>query len=194
VAKLFLVVGLPGAGKTTLAKALAAEHRALRLTPDEWMIPLFADNDAGGKRWILEARLINLAFEALRSDLSVVLDFGFWGRDERTSLRWLARAIGARCEVVYLPVDRQTQLSRIAHRQATTPDQTFPMTEKDVDTWRAQFQAPDHAELRGSHLDDPPPGWPGWAEWAADHWPSLAPGSLAPMSPGPGSPLRPGGC
>jgi predicted kinase len=174
VAKLFLIVGLPGAGKTTRAKALAAECPALRFTPDEWMIPLFGDNDADGKRWVLEGRLINLAFEALRLDTNVVLDYGFWGRNERTSLRWLARAAAAESEVVYLPVDRTTQLSRIAYRQATTPHQTFPMTEADVDTWRTQFQAPDAAELADGHLDDPPPGWPSWPSWAADHWPSLA--------------------
>ena len=37
-ATLLLMVGLPGAGKTTRAKELAAAYRALRLTPDEWMI------------------------------------------------------------------------------------------------------------------------------------------------------------
>ncbi|MFJ3714174.1 MULTISPECIES: hypothetical protein [unclassified Streptomyces] len=31
---------MPGAGKTTRARQLAKEHNALRLTPDEWMIPL----------------------------------------------------------------------------------------------------------------------------------------------------------
>lgn len=41
VATMFLMVGLPGAGKTTRANELAAAHRALRLTPDHWMIPLF---------------------------------------------------------------------------------------------------------------------------------------------------------
>ena len=173
VAKLFLIVGLPGAGKTTLAKALAAERRALRLTPDEWVIALFGGRD-DVRRWVLEARLLSLAFEALRLDTSIVLDFGFWGRDERSALRWLARAAGVECEVVYVAVDRATQLVRIAHRQATTPDQTFPMTEAEVDTWRAQFQAPDQAELGGGLLDDPPAGWPSWPAWAADHWPSLA--------------------
>jgi predicted kinase len=172
VAKLFLIVGLPGAGKTTRAKALAAERRALRLTPDEWVIALFGGRD-DVKRWALEARLLSLAFEALRLDTSIVLDFGLWGRDERSALRWLARAAGVECAVVYVAVDRTTQLARIAHRQATTPDQTFLMTEAEVDTWRAQFQAPDQAELDGGPLDDPPAAWPSWPAWAADHWPGL---------------------
>ena len=41
VATILLMVGLPGAGKTTRAKELAAANRALRLTPDHWMIPMF---------------------------------------------------------------------------------------------------------------------------------------------------------
>jgi hypothetical protein len=74
--------------------------------------------------------------------------------------------------VIYLPVDKDVQLARIAHRQATAPHLTFPMSEADVDQWREQFQIPDAAELCGGEIPGPPAGWPGWAEWAADHWPS----------------------
>jgi predicted kinase len=172
-ATMLLMVGLPGSGKTTRAKELAATHRALRLTPDEWMIPLFGDSMAGGKRFVLEGRLISLALQALRLGTSVVLDYGLWGRDERSALRWLARSAGAASRVVYLPVDRDVQLARIAHRQATTPEQTFSMSEADVDQWREQFQAPDAAELGGGEVPRPPAGWPGWRGWAVDHWPSL---------------------
>jgi predicted kinase len=172
-ATMLLMVGVAGAGKTTRAKELAAVHRALRLTPDEWMIPLFGQPLADGKRFVLEGRLISVALQALRLGLSVVLDYGLWGRDERSALRWLAQSAGAACQVVYLPVDRDVQLARIAHRQATTPEQTFPMSEADVDQWRQQFQVPDAAELGGGEIPVPPAGWPGWPEWAVDHWPSL---------------------
>jgi predicted kinase len=171
-ATLVLMVGLPGAGKTTRAKELAATHHALRLTPDQWMIPLFGDSMADGKRWVLEGRLISVALQALRLGTSVVLDYGLSGRDERSALRWLARSAGAASQVVYLPVDKTIQLARIAHRQETAPHQTFPMTEADVDGWRQQFQVPDAAELDGGEIPAPPAGWPGWPEWAVDHWPS----------------------
>jgi predicted kinase len=105
-ATLVLIAGLPGAGKTTRAKELATANRALRLTPDEWMIPLFGDPMAGGKRFVLEGRLISVALQVLRLETSVVLDYGLWGRDERSALRWLARSAGASCQVVYLPVDK----------------------------------------------------------------------------------------
>ena len=176
VATLFLMVGLPGGGKTATARELAARHPALRLSPDAWMIPLFGQSEAGGKRDVLEGRLIWLALEALRLGTSVILDFGFWSRDERSALRWLARSAGASCQVVYLPVDRDTQLARIRHRQARTPEETFEVTDEEADGFRAQFEAPDGAELAGTDLAGPPPGWPGWGDWAADRWPSLAGG------------------
>ena len=171
-AALFLIVGLPGAGKTERAKTLAAEHAALRLTPDAWMIPLFGDPQPPGKRDVLEGRLIWLALEALRLGTNVVLDFGFWGRDERSSLRWLARSVGASCEVIYLPVDRATQIERIRHRSMRTPHETFVMTEADVDGWRSRFDVPDTVELEGVEIPDPPPGWSDWAAWAAERWPT----------------------
>jgi predicted kinase len=176
-ATMFLMVGLPASGKTTRARELAAAHPAVRLTPDHWQIPLFGNSIGdfqrpGGERWVLEGRLISVALQVLRLETSVVLDYGLSGRDERSALRWLARSAGAACQVVYLPVDRDVQLARIAHRQETAPHQTFPMSEADVDAWRSQFQVPDAAELDGGEIPAPPAGWPGWPEWAADHWPS----------------------
>jgi predicted kinase len=169
---LILMVGLPGAGKTTRAQELATTHAAIRLTPDHWMIPLFDDSMAQGKRFVLEGRLISVALQALRLGTSVVLDYGLWGRDERSALRWLARASGAACRVVYLPIDKEVQLARIAQRQATDPHQTFLMSERDIDQWREQFQIPDAAELDGAAIPEPPVGWPDWLEWAEDHWPT----------------------
>jgi predicted kinase len=175
-ATMLLMVGLPGAGKTTRAKELARAHRALRLTPDEWMISLFDGTQPDGKRDLLEGLLISVALQALRLGTSVVLDFGLWSRDERSALRWLARSAGASCQVIYLPVDQDLQRARIAHRQATAPHQTFPMSDADIGSWREQFEVPDAAELGGGEIPGPPAGWPGWPEWAADRWPSLEAG------------------
>ena len=41
----YLIVGLPGAGKTSRAKELESSASALRLTPDEWQIMLFGDQN-----------------------------------------------------------------------------------------------------------------------------------------------------
>jgi len=64
---------------------LAAAHKALRLTRslDDRAV---RGSDAGGQRWVLEGRLISVALQALRLGTSVVLDYGLWGRDERSAL------------------------------------------------------------------------------------------------------------
>ncbi len=176
VAILFLLVGLPAAGKTTMATRLASEHGALRLTPDEWMIPLFGESEAGGKRDVLEGRLISAALQLLRLDVNVVLDFGCWARDERSALRWLTEREGASFRLVYVPVDRATQLKRIEQRWKQVPHETFPMAVSDVDRWRDQFEVLDAEELTCVHSDAPPARWVNWLGWVQDRWPSLSTG------------------
>ncbi len=176
---LFLMVGLPASGKTVRARELAAEHGALQLTPDDWALTLFGQEDRhqerpDGKRWLLEGLLIALAIETLHLRLSVVLDFGLWSRDERSALRWMAASAGASSEIVYLPVERDLQWSRIQNRWANTPGQTFPMAEAELDPWRQKFEVPDADELSGSFLPSPPPADDSWFAWAQRFWPSLA--------------------
>jgi predicted kinase len=174
---LFLMVGLPGSGKTVRARELAAQHGALRITADDWALAVLGQDDRhqepGGKRWLLEGRLVALAVDALRLGLSVVLDFGLWSRDERSALRWTAASVGAACEIVYLPVEREVQWSRIRDRWEHTPERTFPMSEAELDPWREQFEAPDPDELSGSFLPSAPPGDQSWSDWAQRQWPSL---------------------
>jgi hypothetical protein len=81
------MVGLPSAGKTSRARELASTWNALRLTPDEWMIPLFGHELPEGKRNVLEGRLIWLALSALR--IGVNVDFGVWAMSSvRRCERW----------------------------------------------------------------------------------------------------------
>ena len=101
---MYVMVGLPAAGKTTVARRIEIDRRALRFTPDEWMIPLFGESMANGRRNVLEGRFIATAMSALRLGFNVVLDFGVWAKDERTALRWLASMAGASCTLVYLPI------------------------------------------------------------------------------------------
>src|SRR6267378_2034092 len=102
---MFVMVGLPASGKTSRARELASAWSALRLTPDEWMIPLFGQEQPEGKRNVLEGRLIWLALSALRIGVNVVLDFGVrrcerWQRRSEqpaswSTCKWTRRSSGA---------------------------------------------------------------------------------------------------
>ncbi|MFI5734521.1 AAA family ATPase [Kribbella sp. NPDC051587] len=170
---IYLIVGLPGAGKTTHAKHLELTAPALRLTPDEWQIALFDGDNPSDKRDLVEGKLIQLGLRAAHLGTNVVFDFGFWGTDERSALRAIATALGLTSHVVYLPITPEEQRHRILHRFTTTPHQTFPITDTELTQWRAQFQPPTPAELAGHPIPPPPPPHPTWSHWASHRWPSL---------------------
>jgi len=169
---LYVMVGLPAAGKTTLARQIEIEHQALRFTPDEWMIPLFGESMADGKRNVLEGRFIATALRALRLGFNIVLDFGVWAKDERTALRSLASTVGAGCELVYVAIGKAEQRDRVDQRFATAPHSTFPMTPSDLDEFRRIFQPPGEEELSGNKMDPPPPGFESWRAWVTSWWPT----------------------
>ena len=87
---LFLTVGLPGTGKTTAARRLEAEHRALRLTKDEWVRALYGSENPPSAQDVIEGRLVEIGLRALELGINVVIDYGLWGRDERSALRQAA--------------------------------------------------------------------------------------------------------
>ena len=173
---MFVMVGLPASGKTSRARELASAWSALRLTPDEWMIPLFGQEQPEGKRNVLEGRLIWLALSALRIGVNVVLDFGVWGKDERSALRALAASVGATSELVYLQVDEEEQWRRVQGRSETDAATTFEMTKADLERWRRIFQPPDAAELETAEGYPPPAGFGSWEAWVAQWWPTSLPG------------------
>ena len=153
-ARLLLTCGLPGAGKTTLARQLAADRGALRLTKDEWLWAIGSSPWNGPARKRVERELWRLAQEVLSLGLSVVLDFGLWTRIERDEVRSAARGLGVPVELHYLEVPADELWRRIEARNAEAPWLSAPIHRADLDEWLSVFQAPDATELA---LFDPPP-------------------------------------
>jgi predicted kinase len=172
---LHLTVGLPGVGKTTLARELEQTTGALRLTPDEWMVPLFGLEWTNfvAKRDVLEGRLVWVAHQVLRAGVSVILDFGCWSPDERYALRAIADLAGADFEIHYLALTEDERRERATARWREAPEETFEMTHEDHERFRSQFTPPSPDELRGTSLPPPPVPFESWPAWASDRWPTL---------------------
>jgi predicted kinase len=169
---LFLTVGLPAAGKTTAARRLEVDHRALRLTKDEWMKALYGERNPSSASDVVEGRLIEIGLRALELGLNVVIDFGLWGRDERSALRQAATDRGAVVEMHYFEVSAVEQRRRLDQRLAAAPHTTWPISDQEMLGWADQLQVPTPGEVDGSEaIDDPPSGFASWDEWRCDRWP-----------------------
>ncbi|MEP6853704.1 MAG: ATP-binding protein [bacterium] len=185
---IYLIVGLPSAGKTTRAKELETSESALRLTPDDWQFAIFRgddptrwrSNDRADQRDRIEGKLVEVGMRAAHLGVNVVFDFGLWSKDERSALRWIAGTLGVRAQVVYLPIDYEEQRRRITSRYDTEPGQ-FQMSNAELKQWQIQFQAPDQEEVKGSEIPPVPPEHATWSQWASKRWPSL-PDQYGPSS------------
>jgi predicted kinase len=169
---LFLTVGLPATGKTSAARSIEVECNALRLTKDEWVKALYGPENPSSASDVIEGRLIAIGLRALELGINVVIDFGLWGKDERSALRQAAAERGARVEMLYFEVSPAEQRRRIDQRQADEPHTSWPMSDDEVAEWAGNFQAPTPGELDGTEpVDDPPPEYASWHDWRATRWP-----------------------
>ena len=151
MATLYLMVGLPCSGKTTLARRLERERSALRLTPDEWQIPLFGQDadepEHDARHSLIESMLWNIASRALELGTNVILDFGFWAREEREDYRSRAKQLGASSEVHYLDVSEEELLRRLEERNLRPSHESFIISKEAMKPWIAFFQKPTPDEL-----------------------------------------------
>lgn len=148
---LILVCGLPGAGKTTLAKGIERERNAIRMCPDEWIAQLLANPHDVPERDRLRDPMENLQWDLTRTYLTqgftVVLENGFWSEEERSLYAMGALDLGARIELIYLEASLDELWRRVDARNDTPEGEIFPMTRDDLErAWRL-FELPLPDEL-----------------------------------------------
>ena len=155
---LTLMVGLPGAGKTTAARQLEQETGAIRSPPEEWPLFLFGDDFHdpqehdlhGGRHDRVEALMWSLGKQLLARGVSVILDFGFWAKEQREEKFREAQALGAGFEIRYVHAPLDELCRRLEQRSQEGRGDVFTtITREDMEAWSALFQPPDEQELQG---------------------------------------------
>jgi predicted kinase len=151
---LHLICGLPGAGKTVLARTIAASTGAFRFEPDEWIRNIWgtkAESEGNQYRDQIEQLQWKIAQQALRQSIDVIIEWGTWGRSEREKLRDNAKALGARVRFYYLNFPRDLLKQRILNRNQHPGPSDFiipePEIEKFLDDCFRQFEPPTAEEL-----------------------------------------------
>ena len=148
---LILICGLPGAGKTTLAKELEIQRNAIRLCPDEWIEAILDRPDNTVERDRLRDPVENLQWDLAQTYLiqghTVILENCFWAEEERTAYAVRALELGAKIELHAFDIPNNILWQRILDRNQTLENKTFEMTREEAEYSWSMFQPPTNDEL-----------------------------------------------
>ena len=146
---LTLFCGLPGAGKTTLARRLEADGVGVRICTDDWQADLGVPHSDTDFHERLQPVLYRHALTLLQHGTDVILEDGLWMREEREQKFGDARQRGARIVLHVFDVPRALLRSHLQERRARADPGAYPMTDDELDwAWQA-FEPPTADELAG---------------------------------------------
>jgi len=148
---LHFLCGKAGAGKSTVARRLAAAHHAILLCEDIWLVRLYGDRMKTFDDYRAFAQRAKTVVGPLVTDLlaagqNVVLDFPANTRASRAWFRSLFEAAGAAHVLHYVDVPDGTCLQRIEQRNVERPEGSHHLTKEDLDLVSSFFEPPAEAE------------------------------------------------
>ncbi len=144
---LILLCGKPGCGKTTLAKFIKAKYGAVHFSADDFMLKLFGEIE---DRQVFEEKLRKckeLIYEicdelAYKND--IVLDFGFWTKEERRYL--VKRFPNFNVIFIYMKLNDDDIFERIEHRNKHLKENEYYMDKQTYKILSAKFEEVDKSE------------------------------------------------
>ena len=159
-AKVHMVCGLTGAGKSTYSENLRRDLGGVRFSIDEWNGKLFLmdRNPTSDFEWFYErvqrccARMRDTAEQIVNADVPVVFDCGFTNRKEREIFYEWAAEQGFGVVLHFLDVSEETRWQRVQQRNTEQGD-TFVMdvTRDMFDFMQRLWVAPDDEEMTTYH-------------------------------------------
>ena len=154
MSKVYLICGKICSGKTTYAKKLCEDNNALLLSVDEIMISLF-DQCCGPKLHMeydrrIKAFLFDKSSEVLKTGIDVVLDWGFWTKEERNSAKEFYKSRNIDCELHYIGVSDkiwEQQLNKRNTEILENKTKGYYMEHSLALEFSSMFKQPDDEEI-----------------------------------------------
>lgn len=142
----YLMLGLPGSGKTTFSKALQKELRIPRLSLDEEYSRL--GGNLANTKWDIGIEsaanqlIRNQIKEIVSSGDSVILDFCPWKWDKRHNYKEYIHSLGAKSHLYYFDISVEELMRRLKKRNTSSSSEAHVVTPDMMDAFITRFDPP----------------------------------------------------
>lgn len=153
IGTVYLICGKICAGKTTYSHMLAKAKKAVLLSTDEITLAIFGQHIGEKHDEVVESvqnYLFEKSLEILESGINVLLDWGFWLKEERDYAREYYSSRGIQCEFHYIDVSHDTWMDNIAKRnQAVIESRTsaYYIDDNLAKKFAGIFEEPTRSEI-----------------------------------------------
>jgi predicted kinase len=156
-----LIYGPTAAGKSTYARALAAETRGVRFAIDEWMHVLYsADMPARmDMNWAMtrvsrcQSQVWSVVRQILAAGTDVVLELGLLRKEDRDAVKVKVENAGHAASFHFIDADLAVRRQRVLRRNAEKGETySFDVTPKMFEAMEAYFERPSDGELARSKI------------------------------------------
>lgn len=149
----YLICGKICAGKTTYSHMLAKAKKAVLLSTDEITLAIFGQHIGEKHDEVVESiqnYLFEKSLEILENGINVLLDWGFWLKEERDYAREYYSSRRIQCEFHYIDVSYDTWMNNIAKRnQAVIENKTsaYYVDDNLAKKFEGIFEEPERSEI-----------------------------------------------
>ena len=153
MAKVILICGKICSGKSTYAEQLRVQNHAVLLSTDEITLALFGQH-CGDKHDDYVERtqnyLFNKSLELIEVGINVILDWGFWMKEERDYAREFYNSRNIAGEFHYIDISNETWQARLKKRNSeilARETSAYYVDDNLAEKFAAIFEVPDEEEI-----------------------------------------------
>lgn len=153
MAKVILICGKICSGKSTYAEQLRIQNNAVVLSTDEITLALFGQHCGDKHDEYVERTqnyLFNKSLELIEVGINVILDWGFWLKEERDYAREFYNSRNIECEFHYIDISNATWKARLKKRNSEILAETtraYYIDDNLADKFASIFEVPDADEI-----------------------------------------------